>query len=282
MLPECSRCNATNVPAEELAFLKTGNSSWELVCQKCIKEAGMVWNKPGELRWLGSYAGLYDPDTYRLLSNIKEQNGQKPDKISENERRYERHKIVLRGFIKKNDEDPEILAVIEDLSKGGMRFVSKTEFAIAETAKIRIEQKKDDTESSDIHEIIEIVRVIPQRNGTFEMGARFLSAETAGLDKKSRAKKDRHDILLKLRYKLSNTTPGVTGAVLELGRKTALLLLTDQLENGKKFAVMISGESGVFARQGLSGIAVVKRSEMIYSGNYEVLVELQKIKMNKR
>ncbi len=282
MLPECSRCNATNVPAEELAFLKTGNSSWELVCQKCIKEAGMVWNKPGELRWLGSYAGLYDPDTYRLLSSIKEQNGQKPDKISENERRYERHKIVLRGFIKRNDEDPEILAVIEDLSKGGLRFVSKTEFAIAETAKIRIEQKKDDAESSDIHEIIEIVRVIPQRNGTFEMGARFLSAETAGLDKKSRAKKDRHDILLKLRYKLSNTTPGVTGAVLELGRKTALLLLTDQLENGKKFAVMISGESGVFARQELSGIAVVKRSEMIYSGNYEVLVELQKIKINKR
>ncbi len=282
MLPECSRCNATNVPAEELAFLKTGNSSWELVCQKCIKEAGMVWNKPGELRWLGSYAGLYDPDTYRLLSSIKEQNGQKPDKISENERRYERHKIVLRGFIKRNDEDPEILAVIEDLSKGGLRFVSKTEFSIAETAKIRIEQKKDDAESSDIHEIIEIVRVIPQRNGTFEMGARFLSAETAGLDKKSRAKKDRHDILLKLRYKLSNTTPGVTGAVLELGRKTALLLLTDQLENGKKFAVMISGESGVFARQELSGIAVVKRSEMIYSGNYEVLVELQKIKINKR
>ncbi len=282
MLPQCSRCKAINVPAAELAFLKTGNSSWDLVCQKCIKEAGMVWNKPGELRWLGSYAGLYDPDTYRLLSSIKEQNGQKPDKISENERRYERHKIVLRGFIKRHDDTPEILAVIEDLSKGGLRFVSKSEFKIAETAKIRIEQKKGENETTDIHENIEIVRVIPQRNGTFEMGARFLSAETAGLDKKSKEKKDRHDILLKLRYKLDNTTPGVTGAVLELGRKSALLLLTDKLEKGSKFAVMISGETGVFARQELSGIAMVKRSELVYFENYEVLVELQKIKINKR
>lgn len=281
MIPKCSRCNASDIPSSELAFNKVGRNSWGLVCKKCLEGSGTVWNRPGELRWLGSYAGLYDPDTYRLLNSIKEANGKKAEKLAENERRYERHSIVLRGFVRTGDRQQETLAVIKDLSKGGLRFVSKTEFPVAQIATIRIERKSSSEENSTVDENIEIVRSIPQPNGTFEMGARFLSAEAAALDRKKKQKHSRHDLLLRLRYKLSTGKPGSTGAVLELGRKTALLLLTDELSKGTKFALQISGDSGVFADQELSGIAQVKRSEMIYSGNYEVLVELSRINISR-
>ena len=282
MVPKCSRCNSSDIPESELAFSKVGKNSWGLVCKKCLESSGTLWNKPGELRWLGSYAGLYDPDTFKLLSSIREANGKKAEKLAENERRYERHNIVLRGFIKLENEDKETLAVIKDLSKGGLRFVSKSEFAVAQIASIRIERHRADTHESTINENIEIVRVIPQSNGTFEMGARFLSAETAGLGKKKNSKNSRHNLLLKLTYKLSQNAPLAKGAVLELGRKSALLLITSEVSKGMKFALQITGNCGLFADQELNAIGRVKRSEMIYSGNFEVLVELSRINIMKR
>ena len=174
MVPKCSRCNSADTPHNELAFIKMGKNSWGLACKNCLVSSGTTWNTPGELRWLGSYAGLYDPDTFKLLSSIREANGKKPEKIAENERRYERHAMVLRGFVKLENDDKEVLAVIKDLSKGGLRFVSKSEFTVAQIASIRIERKNHENEEnneSTINENIEIVRVIPQSNGTYEMGA---------------------------------------------------------------------------------------------------------------
>ena len=282
MVLKCSTCSKDNIPSSELAFNKVGDSSWGLVCKDCLDILGVEWSKPGELKWLGPYAGICPPETYQLLSQIKENNGHKADKLADNERRYERHSLVLKGFIKTSkDSNEEILAIIKDLSKGGLRFVSKSEFSIAQIASIRIERKNSDTPENTISENIEIMRVIPQKNGTFEMGARFLSAETAELEKKSKNPQARHNILLKVRYKVTNNTPAATGAVLELGRKTALILVTCNLRKGSKFAMQISGNSGVFANQELSGLAEVKRTELVYAGNYEVLVNLIKVNITK-
>ncbi len=282
MVLKCSTCTKENIPSSDLAFNKVGDSSWGLICKDCLEVLGIEWSNPGELKWLGSYAGICPPETYQLLNQIKESNGHKADKLADNERRYERHSLVLRGFIKKSkDSDEEILAIIKDLSKGGIKFISKSEFSIAQIASIRIEHKNSDTTENTISENIEIVRVIPQENGTFEMGARFLSAETAELEKKANSSKARHNILLKIRYKVTNNTPAATGAVLELGRKSALILVTSNLRKGSKFAMQISGNSGVFANQELSGLAEVKRTELVYAGNYEVLVNLIKVNITK-
>ena len=281
MVAKCSKCHSSSTPQEELAFNKVGKNSWGLICKSCLTSSGLKWHEPGELHWLGSYAGLYNTETTRLLSSIKEANGLIPDKIAENERRYERHNIVKRGFIKFPNKESEILVVIKDLSKGGLRFVSNTKFSIAQIANIRIESSKNSSKDSGFSDNIEIVRVIPQENGTYEMGARFLASETVEVAKKKKSRDSRHNLLLSLRYKATSSAPAAIGAVIELGRSNALLLMTDEMVKGDRFALQITGSTGVFAHQELSGLAMVKRSEMVYSGNFEVLVDLLKVNIKK-
>ncbi len=281
MSAQCNRCNSTDIPLEELALNKSSSNSWVLICKDCLKSLGNKWIEPGTLGWLGSYKGLVDSDMQHLLDTFKEGYGQKPEKTADNERRFKRHSTFLTGFVNKGKSENEILVVIKDLSKGGVKFVSRHQFEPADVAEIRIERKNTEGKDTSYTDTMEVIRVNQIDETKFEIGARFLSAETINSENQAK-NKNRHNLLLRVNYKLNNESQVTSGAVLELGNTSAQLLIPDSIPVGNKFALQITGSSGAFAKKELSGYALVEKCDQVYPNNHEVIVKLANVKVKKK